>query len=231
MPKGPIRAAFSKTSDSGRSSDDLEREHHLPGSDPLATGLARPMFRWASGGPLDLVLEDADLAAGDFVRWSKQTIDLLDQLSIVADGPVGRTARDARSTACSRRGGVQQRAVSRFAYDAEHEAAAAPVGGCSPGGRLWSSMLDAAFPDKGVWPLAFAGIALVLVVSIGRRIGSAVLVGFVAGASFYFTQIQWAALFLGPLPMSALSVPRPCSSPRVPSRSRWRTAGCPGHGQ
>ncbi len=67
-------------------------------------------------------------------------------------------------------------------------------------------VLDAAFPDKDVWPLAFAGIALVLVTLIGRRIGSSILVGFVAGASFYFTQIQWAALFLGPLPMSALSV-------------------------
>jgi apolipoprotein N-acyltransferase len=67
-------------------------------------------------------------------------------------------------------------------------------------------VLDAAFPDKDVWPLAFAGIALVLITLIGRRVGSAILVGFVAGASFYFTQIQWAALFLGPLPMSALSV-------------------------
>lgn len=67
-------------------------------------------------------------------------------------------------------------------------------------------VLDAAFPDKDVWPLAFAGIALVLVPLIGRRLGTAILVGFVAGCSFYFTQIQWAALFLGPLPMSALSV-------------------------
>ena len=41
------------------------------------------------------VLRDADLAAGDFVRWTKQTIDLLDQISIVADGPEGRTARSA----------------------------------------------------------------------------------------------------------------------------------------
>ncbi len=95
LPKGPIRSAFSKTSGLWATLDDLEREHHLTGSEPLATGLARPMFRWVSGSPLDLVLEDADLAAGDFVRWSKQTIDLLDQLSIVADGPVGRTARRA----------------------------------------------------------------------------------------------------------------------------------------
>jgi ATP-dependent RNA helicase HelY len=53
------------------------------------------MHRWASGGPLDSVLDTADLAAGDFVRWTKQTIDLLDQLSVVADSPVGSTARRA----------------------------------------------------------------------------------------------------------------------------------------
>jgi ATP-dependent RNA helicase HelY len=53
------------------------------------------MYRWGSGTGLDAVLRDADLAAGDFVRWSKQTIDLLDQLSVVADGDVGTTARRA----------------------------------------------------------------------------------------------------------------------------------------
>jgi ATP-dependent RNA helicase HelY len=41
------------------------------------------------------VLSEADMAAGDFVRWAKQTIDLLDQLSLVAQGNVGRTARQA----------------------------------------------------------------------------------------------------------------------------------------
>ena len=54
------------------------------------------MHAWARGGMLDRVLVDADMAAGDFVRWAKQTIDLLDQLSIVAeDGDVARTARRA----------------------------------------------------------------------------------------------------------------------------------------
>ncbi len=67
-------------------------------------------------------------------------------------------------------------------------------------------ILDAGFPDKDIWPLTLLGIALVLVSLIGRRFGSALLVGFIAGATFYFTHIQWASLFLGLLPMSALSV-------------------------
>ena len=53
------------------------------------------MHKWARGANLNAVLTEADMAAGDFVRWTKQTIDLLDQLSIVADGGVGRNARKA----------------------------------------------------------------------------------------------------------------------------------------
>ncbi len=80
---------------------------------------------------------------------------------------------------------------------------------------LWAALLvaaasgpimDAGFPDTDVWPLTLVGVALVLICLVGRRIGSALLVGFVAGATFYFTHIQWASLFLGPLPMSALAV-------------------------
>jgi ATP-dependent RNA helicase HelY len=42
------------------------------------------------------------MAAGDFVRWAKQTIDLLDQISVVAEGDLARTAR--RSLDAVRRG-------------------------------------------------------------------------------------------------------------------------------
>jgi apolipoprotein N-acyltransferase len=66
-------------------------------------------------------------------------------------------------------------------------------------------VLDAGFPSLGLWPLAFVGIALVLVSLIGRRAGSAALVGFVAGLSFYLLHIGWATEFLGELlPMLAL---------------------------
>lgn len=67
-------------------------------------------------------------------------------------------------------------------------------------------VLDAGFPDKNVWPLTFVGIALVLIVARGRSAGGSLLVGFLAGAAFYFTHIQWASLFLGLVPMSALSI-------------------------
>ncbi|MDF1479947.1 DEAD/DEAH box helicase [Leifsonia sp. H3M29-4] len=95
LPRGRFREAFDRTGSLWSDLDDLERRNKLPGSQPLSTGLALAMYRWASGTSLDAVLREADMAAGDFVRWSKQTIDLLDQLSVVADGEVGRTARRA----------------------------------------------------------------------------------------------------------------------------------------
>ena len=67
-------------------------------------------------------------------------------------------------------------------------------------------ILDAGFPDRGWWPLAFVGVGLVLLTLIGRRAGSAFLVGFIAGVAFYLLHIEWATEFLGDvLPMLALT--------------------------
>lgn len=95
LPRGAFRGAFAATLDLWQRLDDLERENHLPGSEPISSGLATAMHTWARGGMLDRVLSEADMAAGDFVRWAKQTIDLLDQLSLVADQPIAGTARKA----------------------------------------------------------------------------------------------------------------------------------------
>ena len=95
LPNGPFRAALESTGELWAQLSDLEVEHRLPESTPPSTGLALATQLWARGGQLDAVLREADLAAGDFVRWMKQAVDLLDQISIVADGPLGRTARVA----------------------------------------------------------------------------------------------------------------------------------------
>lgn len=95
LPRGPFRAALSETEALWSRLDDLEKEHKLAGSEPISAILASAMHSWARGMPLDTVLRDADMAAGDFVRWAKQTIDLLDQLSIVAEPDVAVTARAA----------------------------------------------------------------------------------------------------------------------------------------
>lgn len=75
--------------------DDLEHHHKLPGTEPLSLGFALAMHRWASGQRLSLILKDVDMTAGDFVRWTKQTIDLLDQLRQIAPQAVADTAKEA----------------------------------------------------------------------------------------------------------------------------------------
>lgn len=95
LPRGPFLTALDATERLWAELDDVERAHGLPGTEPLATGLAAGIYRWARGGALDQSLYESGLAAGDFVRWSKQVIDLLDQISVVASGETGRAARAA----------------------------------------------------------------------------------------------------------------------------------------
>jgi ATP-dependent RNA helicase HelY len=95
LPPGAFRPALQKTEELWASLDDLEVRHRLPGSEALSTGLAPAIYDWARGVALARVLQNSELAAGDFVRWAKQTIDLLDQVSLVAAGPLARTARAA----------------------------------------------------------------------------------------------------------------------------------------
>jgi ATP-dependent RNA helicase HelY len=73
----------------------MSRQYKLPQTPPLDLSLSLPIYRWATGARLDTVLEMADLLPGDFIRWSKQIIDLLDQIASVAEGPVAQTAKAA----------------------------------------------------------------------------------------------------------------------------------------
>lgn len=98
LPRGGFRRALDLTTTLWSELDDLEREHRLPSSEPVSAGISLAMSRWAEGASLDRVLSDADLAAGDFVRVTKQTIDLLDQISVVANARLGGTARSALDT-------------------------------------------------------------------------------------------------------------------------------------
>jgi ATP-dependent RNA helicase HelY len=75
--------------------EDRERDHRLPISGEPDAGLAWAMHRWARGLPLETVLRDSDLAAGDFVRRCKQLVDLLGQVSDASSGSVRRAAQDA----------------------------------------------------------------------------------------------------------------------------------------
>ena len=110
LPRGAFRPALERTLEIWATLDDLEHDNGLNGSDIPSVSLCLAMHMWARGSSLDAVLREAELAAGDFVRWAKQTIDLCDQLSNVATGKVAITARSARD--CVRRGIVAYSTVA-----------------------------------------------------------------------------------------------------------------------
>ncbi|GMA31272.1 DEAD/DEAH box helicase [Litorihabitans aurantiacus] len=90
--------------------DALEREAGLTPAPPVDTGFVRLAHRWARGESLGDVLSHGDLAAGDFVRWCKQVLDVLDQMAGAAPSPtLRRHAREAMDLV--RRGVVAQELV------------------------------------------------------------------------------------------------------------------------
>ncbi|MGH3671304.1 MAG: DEAD/DEAH box helicase [Pseudonocardiaceae bacterium] len=79
-----------------------ERRHRLERTREPDLGFAWPVYRWARGESLSAVLagaekNGAELSAGDFVRWCRQVVDLLDQVRGVAGAgsPVAAAAAGA----------------------------------------------------------------------------------------------------------------------------------------
>ncbi|WP_101524457.1 DEAD/DEAH box helicase [Nocardioides houyundeii] len=74
----------------------LEKEHRLDFLREPDLGFAWAAYRWAEGDDLDDVLGAVDLAAGDFVRWMKQLLDLTGQVADAAgDTSLRRVARES----------------------------------------------------------------------------------------------------------------------------------------
>jgi len=91
-PHGRLGQAIDRTVRHWSRLEDLEESHRLQTTRAVDTGLVEPIHRWASGRGLGTVLEGTDMAAGDFVRWCKQVIDLLDQVAQAAPAAATRTA-------------------------------------------------------------------------------------------------------------------------------------------
>jgi len=94
LPGGRVRQVIADMVHVWGQLDALEHDHHLDFLREPDLGFAWAAYRWAEGDPLDDVLGATDLAAGDFVRWMKQLLDLADQVADAAgDTPLRRTAR------------------------------------------------------------------------------------------------------------------------------------------
>jgi apolipoprotein N-acyltransferase len=61
------------------------------------------------------------------------------------------------------------------------------------------------YPTENIWVLAPLVPALILIATLGMGFWSALVTGFLAGQAFYIAHIEWLALYLGPVPLIALS--------------------------
>ncbi|MDT7697135.1 MAG: ATP-dependent helicase HelY [Pseudonocardiales bacterium] len=102
VPAGAVTNALDATVRLWTELESDERRHRVERTRQPDFGFAWPMHRWAQGQSLATVLTAAaengqELSAGDFVRWCRQVIDLLDQLAAVAapGSQVGHAAKQA----------------------------------------------------------------------------------------------------------------------------------------
>ncbi len=116
VPSGPVAEALAATTGLWAELEADERRHRVDRTREPDPGFAWPMHRWARGESLAAVLraaEDngAELSAGDFVRWCRQVLDLLDQIAGVADRGRGVGRAAVQAAAAVRRGVVAVGAV------------------------------------------------------------------------------------------------------------------------
>ncbi|HET6815737.1 MAG TPA: DEAD/DEAH box helicase [Mycobacteriales bacterium] len=105
LPSGRVRAALTELSRLWATLKTAEHDARLDFLREPDAGFAWASWRWARGEPLDQVLLDTGQAPGDFVRWMKQLIDLLDQV-VDAAASESNVARNARAAVAAVRRGV-----------------------------------------------------------------------------------------------------------------------------
>ncbi|WP_341927836.1 DEAD/DEAH box helicase [Nocardioides psychrotolerans] len=95
LPGGNVKPVIAEMVHLWAELDQLEREHKLDFLRQPDLGFAWIAYRWAEGDDLDEVLGTSELAAGDFVRWMKQLLDLAGQVADAAgDTALRGTARE-----------------------------------------------------------------------------------------------------------------------------------------
>lgn len=103
LPSGNAKAALGEMVRIWGRLDALEEEFRISQAEGVGQrepdlGFAWAAYMWAGGKGLDEVLREVEMPAGDFVRWCKQVIDVLGQISAAAPregSTVGKSARKA----------------------------------------------------------------------------------------------------------------------------------------
>ncbi|WP_055567254.1 DEAD/DEAH box helicase [Streptomyces atriruber] len=101
LPSGAAKAALGEMVRIWGRLDGLEEEFKISQTEGVGQrepdlGFAWAAYMWANDKGLDEVLREAEMPAGDFVRWCKQVIDVLGQISAAAPREGSTVAKNAR---------------------------------------------------------------------------------------------------------------------------------------
>ncbi|MFD7895190.1 DEAD/DEAH box helicase [Streptomyces sp. NPDC059568] len=101
LPSGKAKAALGEMIHIWGRLDALEEELKINQAEGVGQrepdlGFAWAVYMWASGKGLDEVLREAEMPAGDFVRWCKQVIDVLGQIAAAAPRENSTVTKNAR---------------------------------------------------------------------------------------------------------------------------------------
>jgi len=102
VPGGPVETAVDELFRTWAKLSDVERAHKLNSGPEPDAGLAWAIYRWAKGASLLTILTSNDVSAGDFVRWTRQVIDVLGQIQQAADDPSLKQIADRAAAAIDR---------------------------------------------------------------------------------------------------------------------------------
>ncbi|MFF5898627.1 DEAD/DEAH box helicase [Streptomyces argenteolus] len=100
LPSGPAKAAMGEMVRIWGRLDAVEEDFKISQTEGVGQrepdlGFAWAVYMWASGRTLDEVLREAEMPAGDFVRWCKQVIDVLGQIAAAAPREGSSVAKNA----------------------------------------------------------------------------------------------------------------------------------------
>ncbi|HYJ61131.1 MAG TPA: DEAD/DEAH box helicase [Actinomycetota bacterium] len=95
MPTGATADAYERLQRLWRQVRRAEDAHQVQLCRELEPGFAEPVFHWAEGKPLEDVLDETEMAPGDFVRNCKQLLDLLRQIGEIAPPATAAAVRGA----------------------------------------------------------------------------------------------------------------------------------------
>ena len=96
LPDGELGLTLTTMSHTWGRLKDIESQYRVDHVRDMDLGFVWPTLKWARGQSIARVLKASDMPPGDFVRWSKQVVDLLSQIVQATDDEVlSRNARAA----------------------------------------------------------------------------------------------------------------------------------------